>query len=138
MKTLILISVLALAIILTACGTDQDQIGEQLPSVETAKDIPDFSRWSKEPDAIDKCLQVDTGKVDCQSEFTAEENCSNATFKFIAIKSGYMFVQTKESVIVRQGEFHQLNFEEKAEIYNITDEYAEDYYSVFTCKGQIL
>lgn len=125
---------LAVQLGLQACGTDPDTTK---PTAETAESIPDFTRWSQEPGAIDTCTQVDSSNVSCRTEFTADdENCGNATFKFVSIKDGYMYVQTKVEVIVRQGENHILTFDEKPEIYNIADKYSEKYYHVFQCKGQ--
>jgi len=130
MKTLILLT----ALILTACGTDPSQ---GPITTQTAETVPDFSRWSREPGAIDTCLMVGTEHLSCTTQFTADdENCGNATFKFVSIKEGYMYVQTKVNVIIRQGEAHSLTFDEKAEVFNIVDQYAEQYYHVFQCEGQ--
>jgi hypothetical protein len=131
MKTLILT-----AMILTACGTDSNT-AESVIYPATAETVPDFSRWAREPGAEDSCSLVDATGVLCQTRFTADdENCGNATFKFVAIKDGYMYVQTKLNVIVRQGEDHTLSFDEKPEIFNITDKFIEQYYHVFECEGQ--
>lgn len=132
---------LTLALTLTACGADDGQLTDEqkqnaVTIPETAEGIPDFRGWQIMPSATDSCFQADRENVHCISEFTAgEKNCSNATFKFIVKKQGYMYVQTMENVFIRQGELHRLEFDTEAEIYNIQDEYADEQYHVFRCFG---
>ena len=131
-----------IALTLTACGSS-DQMSDSekqaaLTIPETVEGLPDFRSWQVIPKATDSCFQIDTENVHCMTEFTMDvilKNCSDATFKFIAKKDGYMYVQTLEHVFIRQGEYHRIEFEGKAEIYNITDNSVTEAYHVFRCYG---
>lgn len=132
---------LTLALVLTACGADEQMTDSQKENAilvpETAEGIPDFRSWQIMPGATDKCFQADSDKVHCLTEFTAgDRNCATATFKFVAVKKGYMYVQTLENIFIRQGEFHSIEFTGEPEIFNITDEFADQEYHVFQCIGQ--
>jgi hypothetical protein len=135
---------LTLALTLTACGSDSDpgmtdsQKQNAVTIPETAEGLPDFRSWQIIPKAKDSCFQVSPENVSCMTEFTMDvilKNCSDATFKFISKKNGYMYVQTLEHVFIRQGEYHRLEFEGQAEIFNITDQLADEQYHVYRCFG---
>jgi hypothetical protein len=133
MKTLILISALAL----TACGmeTKEDTTGKDL-AVEYSTETPDFDDWYSMNSATDDCSAIGINEeMHCSTRFMAgeDDNCPLAIFKFVAIKDGYMFVQTKSEVIVRQGQFHNLDFQEKPEVYRVDDKNNEAYQHYFIC-----
>lgn len=130
---------LALALTLTACGanplTDDEKAGA-LSETETASALPDFRGWQIMPEATDSCYRVDASFMSCMVEFTAgDENCGDATFKFIVKSGGYEYVQTLEDVIIRQGEFHQIKFESRPEMFNIEDKLVEEMSHAFRCYG---
>jgi hypothetical protein len=136
MKTL---SKLLIALTLTACGTGEmsdEQKEKALSETEKSEEIPDLSRWQIMPEAKDSCTLVSADEVSCTSEFQAgKENCSDATFKFIAKKDGYMHVITLEHVFIRQGEPHRIEFKGKPDTFNIQDQYADEQYHAFQCYG---
>lgn len=125
--------------LLTACGTSEmsdEQKEQALLDTEASEAIPELSRWQIMPDAADSCTLVSADEVSCTSEFQAgTKNCSDATFKFIAKKDGYMHVITVEHVFIRQGEPHLIEFKGKPETFNIQDQYADEQYHAFQCYG---
>lgn len=118
---------------LTACGTDNsiEQTINDATKQETAETVPDFRNWQvlclwngeREGEAcLNECFQVSKDKMSCVSEFTMDErSCSMATLKYVVKRQGYMYVQTVQNVILRQGEFHRIEFEGQPEVYNIQD-----------------
>jgi len=147
------LKIAVVALVLTACGTasddDKTDSGSDgattttttpsttVPTTTSNSSAPDYSGWSREPNATNSCLAVNEDGMNCTTEFTAadDNDCGDATFKFIAIENGYMYVQTKLHVIVRHNQPHTLSFEEKPEIYKLTSDAANSYYHVFICKG---
>jgi len=133
-KTLLAVLILTV----TACGmeTKEEPITQPLPEISTEK--PDFSDWDSMNSATDDCSTVGINEeMHCSSRFMAgeDDNCPLAVFKFVAIKDGYMFVQTKNEVIVRQGEFHNLDWQEKPEVYRVDDKDNEMYQHYYYCVG---
>jgi hypothetical protein len=133
MKTLILISAMAL----TACGMEtKDEPTASAIVEEYSNEAPSFAKWDSMNSATDDCSVVGINEeMHCSTRFMAgeDDNCPLAVFKFVAIKDGYMFVQTKSEVIVRQGEFHILDWQEKPEVYRVTDKDNEAYQHYFVC-----
>lgn len=137
-----LLLTLLLALTLTACGAEYEMTDEQKQNAvsipETPEGIPDFRSWQIMNGATDSCFQADREKVHCMTEFempAGDKQCSDATFKFIVKKDGYMYVQTLLHVVVRQGEYHRLEFTGEADIYNIQDQFADEQYHVMRCFG---
>lgn len=132
-----------IALTLTACGTADQMTDQQKQSAvstpELAEAIPDFKSWQMMEGATDQCFQADPDNVHCQTEFqmpASDRNCQDTTFKFIVIKGGYMYIQTVEHVIVRQGEPHVIEFKGQHETHNVQDEFATAEYHVYRCYGQ--
>jgi len=130
---------LALALTLTACGsnalTDEEKKGS-LSTAETIENLPDLSGWQIMPDATESCLEVGKSDMSCTVEFTAgRSNCGDATLKVIVKSQGYEYIQTIEHVFIRQGEFHQVKVDSKAEVFNIADQFAEEDYHAVRCYG---
>lgn len=134
MKLLTLISFLSL----TACGTGEMSDAQKEAAIEaqeTSEEIPSLKGWQIMPGAEDSCLQVGSDNMECKSEFQGgDRNCSDATFKFIVKKDGYMHVITVEHVFIRQGEAHTVRFEGKPETFNI-ESLASEQYHAFQCYG---
>jgi hypothetical protein len=137
-----LLTSLMIALTLTACGSSDQMSDEQKTLTagipETAEGIPDFRGWQIMNGATDSCFQVDPGNVHCMTEFempAGEKQCSDATIKFIVKKDGYMYVQTLRHVVIRQGELHRIEFTVEPEIFNITDETADEKFHVLRCYG---
>jgi hypothetical protein len=136
MKTIIAVLILTAV---TACGmeTKEEPITQSLPEVSVEK--PDFDDWYSMNSATDDCSVVGINEeMHCSTRFMAGENdnCPLAVFKFVAVKDGYMFVQTKKDVIIRQGEFHNLDWQEKPEVYRVDDKDNEAYRHYFYCVEQ--
>lgn len=130
-------SLLALTILLTACGmeTKNEPTGKDL-AIEYSTEAPNFDNWYSMNSATDDCSAVGIDQeMHCSTRFMAGENddCPLAVFKFVAIKDGYMFVQTKKDVVIRQGQFHNLDWQEKPEVYRVDDKDNEAYQHYFIC-----
>lgn len=125
--------------LLTACGTGEmtDEMKEQaLSDTETSEEIPDLSRWQIMKGANDSCIEVSADSMSCTTDFQGgPENCSDATFKFIAKRNGYMHIVTVEHVFIRQGEPLKIEFEGKPETFNIENDFADEQYHAFQCYG---
>lgn len=132
---LILIMILNFLLLACACGRDDGSGSVESPLPETAEAIPDYSSWSRMAGANDQCLGGDATHPLCTSEFVPQKNCGLATFKFISVTKGYMYIQTKKEILVRQGEYMKLTFDETPEIFNISDNSAERSYAIFKCLG---
>jgi hypothetical protein len=124
--------------LLTACGTNEmtdEQKEASLSRDEKSEDAPSLKGWQIMNGALDSCLHVSKGDMNCSTEFQAgEKNCSDATFKFIVKTEGYMYVLTLEHVFIRQGEPHKLEFRGEPEIYNI-ESLADERYHALQCYG---
>lgn len=135
MKTLLAAIILSV----TACGmeTKTDTTGKDIV-VTYDKEAPTFDNWYSMNSATDDCSSVGIDQeMHCSTRFMAGEhdNCPLATFKFVAIVNGYMFVQTKENMVIRQGQFHNLDWQEKPEVYRIDDKDNEMYQHYYVCIG---
>jgi len=141
MKTLIPSMILAMS--MTACGMDDSSTVTDSKVISTSAEVsPDGTSPDKIPDlagfehiagGIDQCLFQDD--LYCEARFTSPINCQIATFVFRTVKNGYLYLQVKENVLLRQGEYHIIRFDEKPEIHNITDNYSEQYTHSFKCEG---
>jgi len=132
MKHLILITVL-----LTACGTDSNEPAPEISYSPVQKDVPDFNGYQRIVGDL-SCLPF---AEPFQSQCTAiwqqgSENCGDATVVFIRTEGGYIYIQTIEKAIIRQGQPHTLNFNGKPDVYNVEDESRPDRMEAFYyCHG---
>lgn len=133
------LATILIALNLIACGTNGMSDSEKkaaLNDSETAEELPNLRGWQIMADATESCTQTSADDMSCAIEFTAgSSNCGDATFKLIVKSHGYEYIQTLEHVIIRQGEFHQLKFDSKPQVFNIADEFAEEMYHAVRCYG---
>lgn len=137
-----LITALAIGLVasffLLGCGSASDKDAGPIVTAEVDTELPDFTDMDTFPTAEDSCTTVGLeAEMQCRSGFMAgNDNCGNATFKFVAVVDGYMYVQTMNEVIIRQGEYHVLNFDQKPDVWRVQDQAVDWYQSYYKCLGQ--
>lgn len=121
-----------LSVLLISCGGHETSDTVSTPAAAA----PDFTDWQTIDGATDQCFDIDSKFMDCQTKFTAgDSNCGDAAFKFIAIRSGVMHVITIEKQIIRQGQFHMIDFTGEPEIFSSTES-DDASFPIFQCRNQ--